>query len=61
MTKRCVETPVKGGWVKRDVVTGRFVEVRSENGVSRSSARSNESLKKVSARRSAAMKRLADR
>ena len=61
MTKRCVETPVKGGWVKREAATGRFVEVRSETGVSRSSAHSNGSLKEISARRSAAMKRLADR
>lgn len=61
MAKRCVETPVKGGSVKREAATGRFVEVRSENGVSRSSPRSNDVVKEASTRRSAALKRLADR
>lgn len=53
--------PVKGGWVTRDASTGRFIEVRTEKGVSRSSSETRTTVKEASSRRSAALKRLADR
>ena len=54
-------TPVKGGWVKREENTGRFVEVRSENGTVKASDASRSAAKEASSKRSAALKRLADR
>ena len=61
MKKRAEVTPMKGGWVKRDASTGRLIEVGTAQGVSRASAKSGEVIKSISARRSAALKRLADR
>lgn len=51
-------THVKGGWVKRDAETGRFVAVRSENGTSKASATSLAALKEASGKRKDALKRL---
>ncbi len=52
---------VPGGTIKRDARTGKFREVRSESGVFRGSAKTHDVLRDVSARREAALKRLADR
>ena len=54
-------TPVKGGWIKRDAATGRFMEVQSERGVVKASARSEAAAKEASSKRQEALKRLADR
>lgn len=61
MAKRCVETPVKGGWVVREATTDRLVAVRTEKGVAKARASSELALQEASSRRSAALKRLADR
>lgn len=61
MAKGSDTKPVKGGWVTRDASTGRFIEVRTEKGVSKVSSESQTSVKEASSRRSAALKRLADR
>jgi hypothetical protein len=63
MTKKPQNTkvPAKGGWVARSAVSGRFVEVCSERGVSKSSPKSEAAASKASSKRSAALKRLADR
>lgn len=61
MKKTSVTTPVKGGFVKRDL-NGRFMEVRTaDERVSKSTPVSEAVLDAVSARRRAALKRLADR
>lgn len=54
-------TGIGGGWVSREKTTGRFVEVRSESGVSKASDRSEAALRDASSKRSSALKRLADR
>lgn len=54
-------SPVKGGWVKRESVSGRFVEVHGESGTSRPSRTSKTVVDEVSRKRSEALKRLADR
>lgn len=62
MKKTSVTTPVKGGFVKRDLKNGRFMEVRTADArVSKSTPASKVVLDAVSARRRAALKRLADR
>lgn len=61
MAEKPRETPVKGGWVKRDAATGKLVEVRTDKGVSRTSAESRSAVEEASKRRNAALKRLADR
>ena len=52
---------VKGGWVKRDAKSGRFVEVRSETGTFRAKPGSEAAVKAASKERHDALKRLADR
>jgi hypothetical protein len=54
-------TPVKGGWIKRESSTGRFVEVGSDSGTYRSKPKSVEAASEAAEKRSAALKRLADR
>ncbi len=61
MPKKLI-TPVKGGWIKREAASGRFTEVVKTSGESgRWSAATSASVDSISARRSAALKRLADR
>lgn len=55
------KTPVKGGWVSRDSRSGRLIAVSSESGTSHSSDKSVAATLSASARRSEALKRLADR
>ncbi len=52
---------VKGGWVKRDETTGRFVEVKTETGTYRAKPESESAIKSASRDRYDALKRLADR
>lgn len=61
MAKKPTETPVKGGWVKREAATGRFMEVRTGEGVSKATSASRSTVKEASKRRNAALKRLAER
>jgi hypothetical protein len=56
-----VVSPVKGGWVKRDAKTGRFLEVGSENGSYRAKPESEAAVKAASRERHDALKRLANR
>ncbi|MHA7877049.1 hypothetical protein [Roseivivax sp.] len=53
--------PVKGGVVARGSQSGRFVSVETEEGTSHASEKSLATLREVSTRRRAALKRLADR
>lgn len=52
---------VKGGLIYRDAKTGRFIEVQTENGATRASSKSLATVKGVSEKRSAALRRLANR
>ena len=54
-------TPVKGGSVTRDFASGRLMEVRSADGVSKASSKTRTAVQEASSRRGAALKRLADR
>lgn len=54
-------TPVKGGWIKRDAVSGQFMEVHTNNGTAKASPKSESAVKEASSKRSSALKRLADR
>jgi len=51
----------KGHVVKREVKTGRFIEVRTSKGVIKASPKSTIVVKETSFKRSAALKRLANR
>ena len=53
--------PVKGGWVKRDSTSGRFIEVGTKNGVAKSNSKTEVAVQAASSKRSSALKRLADR
>lgn len=55
------KTAVKGGWLTRDAKTGVFRSVGSGDKVSTGSSATASKVKEVSNRRSAALKRLADR
>ncbi len=61
MPKNSNTTPVKGGWIKRDASTGRFVEVQTSKGVAKASPKSVLVVKGASSKRSGALKRLANR
>lgn len=61
MKKTSAITPVKDGWVKRDARTGRVVEVRTAKGVAKASSKTHVVVKGASSKRSAALKRLANR
>lgn len=54
-------TTVTGGMIVREVHTGRLMEVVTESGSEKPSGRTSTAVKEASARRSAALKRLADR
>jgi hypothetical protein len=56
-----VVSQVKGGWVKREAVSGRFVEVGSEKGTYRAKPNSEAAIEKASIERYDALKRLANR
>jgi hypothetical protein len=61
MGKMSKKTQVKDGWIKREAVTGRFVEVGTSKGTAKASPKSHSAVKGASSKRSAALKRLADR
>lgn len=61
MGKNLKITPVKGGWVKRDASTGEFRQVHSGDGTFKATSKSGISIEVISSRRSAALKRLANR
>ncbi|MGH1444849.1 MAG: hypothetical protein ACRBBO_02265 [Cognatishimia sp.] len=52
---------VKGGYVRRDAKTGRFMEVGSRSGIAKASSQTLKVVEGVSKRHSDALKRLADR
>ncbi|MEL6388301.1 MAG: hypothetical protein AAFR00_13205 [Pseudomonadota bacterium] len=52
---------IKGGSVKREALTGRLVEVRTPNGVSKATVKTQFVVKGVSSKRSSALKRLVNR
>ncbi len=54
-------TSVKGGQIKRDAKTGRFVEVHTSTGKHVARKTTVTTVKEASSKRSAALKRLADR
>lgn len=58
---RSTESSVKGGLVKRDSVTGRFIAVQTDKGTFRSGPTTQTVVKDKSAKRHEALKRLADR
>ncbi|WP_076450087.1 hypothetical protein [Roseivivax lentus] len=59
--KEIVEIPVKGGSIRRDAKTGKFVSVVSKGRVTRTSKVSHQTLEDVVERRRSALERLADR
>jgi hypothetical protein len=61
MGKRFRTTTLKGGWVKRDASTGKFVEVGTKGGVAKASPTTETTVRDASSKRSSALKRLADR
>ncbi|WP_289150279.1 hypothetical protein [uncultured Salipiger sp.] len=61
MSKPVEKTSVRGGWIKRETRTGRFVEVATENGLSKATEKTSAKIKEVSGRRHAALMRLKDR
>lgn len=54
-------TSVSGGSIKRDGTSGKLLEVRTDRATFRSSAASEMSVANASSKRSAALKRLANR
>jgi len=61
MEKTLKIIPVKDGAVTREAQTGRFKSVSSSSGVFKERPKSTHSVAEASTRRSAALKRLADR
>lgn len=61
MKSQLKKTPVKGGFVARSALTGRFVSVESDGKVYKVGPKSQATAKTVASRRSLALKRLADR
>ena len=61
MTKNTATTTVKDGWVKREAVSGRFLSVGTGKTVANASPKSETAVREASSKRSAALKRLADR
>lgn len=61
MRSNPITTPVKGGWVKRDEQSGRFMEVVTSKGATVQSEKSAAVVKDASSKRKDALKRLKDR
>ena len=61
MAGKSITTPVKGGWVRRDAASGDVREVRTPTGASRATPKTQQVLDDVSAKRKAALARLANR
>jgi len=61
MKKMSKTTQVKDGWIKREASTGRIMNVGTSKGTSKASSKSISTVKKASSKRSAALKRLANR
>jgi hypothetical protein len=61
MPKQTEKTNVQGGWVKRDVVSGRFVEVGTGKTVFKGTPKSESAVAQATEKRSEALRRLADR
>lgn len=61
MTKKLNSETVRGGKIARSAKTGRFVEVRTDSGTSKSTARTVHVVKGASSKRKDALKRLVNR
>jgi len=61
MTQKTDKTTVKGGWISRNSANGKFVAVGTDAGVVKKSPKSATTVKEVSDRRNAALKRLVNR
>ena len=61
MAAKILKTPVKGGSISRNAVTGQVVSVSTGKSVSKSSAKSQNALAQAAGKYGAALKRLADR
>jgi hypothetical protein len=55
------KTAVKGGWIAREAGTGQLIAVKNGSKISKNNSLTETTIKGVSNRRSAALKRLADR
>ena len=61
MVARLKSEPVKGGKIARSVKTGRFIEVQTSKGTSKSRVKTERIVKEASSKRKNAMKRLVNR
>jgi len=61
MKKISKTTQVRDGWIKREASTGRLVEVGTSKGTTKPSPKTQAAVKEASSKRSAALKRLANR
>ncbi|MGY3437957.1 MULTISPECIES: hypothetical protein [unclassified Marinovum] len=61
MAEQVEKSEANGGWVRRSAKTGQFVSVETVKGTSKKSPKTDATVKEVSSRRQAALKRLADR
>lgn len=61
MKTQVEKTTIKGGWVKRDAVSGRLVAVASGDKVSRASAKTRAAVERAASQDDEALKRLANR
>ncbi len=61
MSKNQRSEAVKGGWVTRSAKSGRFIEVRSASGSSKSTSKTVNVVKGASSKRKDALKRLVNR
>ncbi len=61
MAENAKKNPVKGGYIARSVVSGRFVEVGSSSGIKKATPKTASVVKEASSKRKSALKRLANR
>lgn len=61
MATNTKKTTVKGGWVARNAKSGKLVSVGSSSGTFKGKPKTIDTVKEVSSKREAALKRLADR